>query len=181
MPVLSDYRLRVFHESDLKQVLKWRNSERIRQCMYSDHVISWEEHVNWFHRLQKDPAAEFLIFEFQTRPAGVVSFSNINSTHKRCSWGFYLGETDLPKGSGVALGYLGLHYGFEKIGCRKICGEVLASNEASVRFHRKLGFVQEGRFEKHVYKHGQFEDVLSFACFYEDWVKNKEMIRKEYL
>ncbi|MFY0543168.1 UDP-4-amino-4,6-dideoxy-N-acetyl-beta-L-altrosamine N-acetyltransferase [Brevibacillus sp. H7] len=180
MPRLSEYSLRAFVEADLEQVLLWRNSDRVRQHMYSDHLISWEEHVNWFHRMRNDHTHECLIFEYQNRPVGVVSFSNIDTKHMRCTWGFYLGETDIPKGSGLAMGLLGLSYGFETIGSRKICGEVLASNDASIRFHQKLGFVQEGHFVNHIYKNGHFEDVLSFACFSEDWGKHRENIMQRY-
>ncbi len=180
MPLLSDYSLRALEELDLEKVLQWRNSNRVRQHMYSDHLISWEEHSNWFHRMRNDRTSDSLIFEFQKRPVGLVTFSKIDSKHKRCMWGFYLGETDVPKGSGMAMGILALTYGFETIGSRKICGEVLASNTVSIRYHLNLGFVQEGYFVKHICKNAQFEDVLSFSCFFEDWVKNREALAQRF-
>ena len=40
MPKPKDYQLRIMSESDLEMVLDWRNSDRVRQNMYTDCLIS---------------------------------------------------------------------------------------------------------------------------------------------
>ena len=164
--------LRPIDEQDLETILKWRNSERVRANMYTDHIISMAEHKNWFERYKLQEKARYLLFEIDGRAVGLVYFTDLDEANEKAYWGFYLGETDVPKGSGTAMGFLGLDYAFNVLKLRKLCGEAFAFNEASRRFHAKLGFYEEGRFCKHVLKGGEYEDVVSFALFRDQWLTN---------
>ena len=168
-----DCNLRPIEWDDLEKILEWRNSERIRSNMYSDHIISLEDHRAWFENLKLHSTSIYLSFEVQNQLAGLVYFTDIDTKNSKSNWGFYLGEENLPKGSGTAMGVLGLEYAFIQLKIRKLCGEAFSFNNASSRFHKKLGFVEEGRFIKHVLKRGIFEDVVSFALFREDWMNNR--------
>ncbi len=168
--------LRPAMRQDLDKLLEWRNSERIRVNMYTDHLINKEEHAAWFERLEKNRSARTLVFEVDGRPLGVVNISRIDDQNGTCHWGFYIGEPDAPKGSGTAMGALGLDYLFDTLGIRKVIGEAFAFNEASIAFHRRLGFMEEGRFVSHVLKNGNYEDIVSFAIFREGWKARKETL-----
>jgi UDP-4-amino-4,6-dideoxy-N-acetyl-beta-L-altrosamine N-acetyltransferase len=135
-----------------------------------------EEHRAWFERLRKDPAPTFLIFEFRDKPIGVVNVTQIDGRNEKCYWGFYIGDPEAPPGSGTALGYFGLNYIFDVLKIRKLCAEAFAFNEASIRFHKRLGFVEEGLLARHVQKNGRYEDVIPFALFAEDWAVHKSRI-----
>ena len=162
-------RLRPMADSDLDTVLLWRNSDRIQSMMYTDHEISSDEHRAWFTRVSHNRNSRHLIFEYDGRPAGVVNVTDIDERNRRCHWGFYLGETGLPKGCGAAMGALALEFMFEQLGLNKVVGEVLAHNEQSMHYHSRLGFVEEGRLSRHVFRHGSFEDVIIFAHFADRW------------
>jgi UDP-4-amino-4,6-dideoxy-N-acetyl-beta-L-altrosamine N-acetyltransferase len=176
MPRREDYRLRPIAEGDLDMVLRWRNSDRIRGNMYTDHIITVGEHRSWFLRLRGQPVATFLIFEYCGKPIGIVNVTNIDGKNEKCSWGFYIGDPEAPPGSGTALGYFGLNYIFEILKIRKLCAEAFAFNEASIRFHKRLGFVEEGRFIKQILKNNRYEDIVSFALFSEDWQRHKPRV-----
>lgn len=165
----ASYRLRPMTESDLEQVFSWRNSERVRKYMYTDHLISYAEHRAWFSGISKDPGSIHLIFEFETRPVGVVNITQIDTVNRRCHWGFYLGVDDLPKGVGSAMGFCALQFMFSELSMRKITGEVLSFNASSLRFHERLGFTEEGIFKQHVIKSGVPVDVVVLAIFDCDW------------
>lgn len=173
-----DFRIRLMQETDLDTVMNWRNSERIRMVMFNDHLISQEEHRAWFKRFNDEGNAFCFIFEINGRPVGVVNVERIDKRNSKCYWGFYLGESDVPKSSGTKMGYLALKYIFEELNIRKLCSEVLASNLQSIRFHKKLGFVREGLFIKHVSKNGRFEDVIAMALFASEWKKQKETLEE---
>jgi UDP-4-amino-4,6-dideoxy-N-acetyl-beta-L-altrosamine N-acetyltransferase len=169
----NDCLLRPLSQGDLDLVLAWRNSDRVRSCMYTDHLISPEEHRLWFEATREAEFPCTLVFEYRGEPAGMKSISRIDRTSNRCHWGFYLGERELPRGAGSAMGFLALEYIFERQGFRKLCAEAFAFNEGSLRYHARLGFLQEGRFAAHVLKNGQYHDVLSFALFRETWLSGK--------
>lgn len=178
MPSREDCNIRPISESDLEQVLRWRNSERIRANMYTDHLISWEEHQAWFMKLKEDQTAVYLIFEFLQRPVGFTYFTCIDSKNGKCFFGFYLGEEKMPRGIGTIMGVLGIEHAFGKMGIRKLCGETFAFNKASINLFRRLGFAEEGHFVKHILKNEKYEDVISFAILKEDWENNRRKLEE---
>lgn len=169
MPTRNDYSLRPIAEADLGKVLEWRNSERIRSNMYTDHFITLEEHRSWFDLLHKKKTDIYLVFELFQKPVGLTYFTNIDPKNGKCFWGFYLGEENLPRGTGTIMGTLGLEYAFEELHIRKLCGEAFRFNTASIGFFQRFGFVEEGHFVKHILKNGNYEDILFFALFCHEW------------
>lgn len=168
--------LRAMQLSDLEQVLQWRNSERIRNCMFNDEVISLEEHTAWFAKVKQEQKSYHLIFEYRNQPIGVVNITQLDQKNQKCYWGFYIGALDTPPGSGLAMGFYGLNYIFNELGMRKLCSEALACNIPSVNYHIKLGFTKEGQLRKHVSKKEKFEDVICLGIFKEEWQNVKQNI-----
>jgi UDP-4-amino-4,6-dideoxy-N-acetyl-beta-L-altrosamine N-acetyltransferase len=173
-----DYKLRPIQEIDIERVLDWRNSDRVRVNMYTDHIIGIEEHRAWFERMQQNETMLYLICEFKDRPIGLVYFTDIDRYNQSSFWGFYLGETDVPQGSGPAMEFLALEYAFEILNIRKLCCEVFDFNEKVIKLHKKFYFTEEGRFIKHRIKNGDYHDIVFLALFKEIWSANKDKIAK---
>ena len=180
MLIRNDYQLRPLAKSDLERVFHWRNSDRIRLNMFSDHIITMAEHSAWFDSVQLDNQNSiYRIFEFKGKPAGLVGFTDIDLKNQKCQWGFYIGEEDLPIGSGLIMGFLGVEFAFKYLKTRKLCGEVLAFNLRSINFHEKLGFLEEGRFIQHIRRNDKYEDIFYLALFQKDWENRKLTLDKE--
>jgi len=82
----------------------------------------------------------------------------------------------VPAGLGSILCILGLDYAFQKLGVRRVIGEVLASNERSLRLHERLGFVREGCSRAHVLKNGKYEDVIGYGLLADEWQTKRREI-----
>jgi len=160
-------RIRLMTVTDLQRVFSWRNHPDIRCCMYTQHEISVDEHQRWFEQASKNPYKHLLIFEAEGRPMGFIQLNQLNGG-PIAEWGFYAAP-DAPKGMGKRLGQAALGYAFKDIGMHKVCGQALAYNEASVRFHHALGFQQEGRLRDQHYDGQAFHDVLCFGLLRSDW------------
>ena len=156
-------------ESDLDLVLTWRNHPKVRRFMYSQHEISVEEHANWFARVSQDPSMHILVFEVNRTPLGYINIVQI-AIRGVADWGFYLAP-DAPKGTGRALGQAGLRYAFETAGITKLCGQALAHNQRSIRFHLNLGFQREGVLRQHHFDGQAHHDVVCFGLFARDWYR----------
>lgn len=169
MSKVKDFQLKPIRYEDLKTVLRWRNSKRIRSFMYTDHPISLEEHENWYNNMKQDDSTIVLLLFQKDRPLGLVNFSKISKEDSRCYWGFYIGEETAPKGSGTIMGILALDKIFNEVGVRKVCAEVIETNIGSFHYHKKLGFETEGRFVKHVWKDNGYLDVIPMALFANKW------------
>lgn len=173
MMFYADCHLRPLAPDDSARVLSWRNQDRVRAGMYSDHIITQDEHDRWFAAALIDPTAVYCIFEHQDRPLGFVSFTAINRVHDRCTWAFYLGEADAPRGSGAAMELLALDQVFDGIRIGKLCCEVFVLNAGVVRLHQRFGFVEEGRFVRHYRKNGEMQDIVCLARFAEGWASDR--------
>ena len=148
-------------ESDLELVLSWRNHIDVRQYMYTQHEISLTEHTNWFNKVSKDDNYNLLIFEIDSKALGFVNIHQI-AQGGIADWGFYT-SPNAPKGTGSKLGEQALDYAFNTLQLHKLCGQALDFNEASIRFHKRLGFKKEGVLEQHHFDGQKYYDVICFG------------------
>ena len=120
-------------------VLTWRNSDSVRLNMVDSHVITPSEHLAWFSRVQVDSTCRWLLYSHDERPAGVGYVTDIAAESRTAHWGFYK-SPDSPPGTGSRLCAETLDYAFGELPLDEIVGDVLATNAASIRIHRKFGF-----------------------------------------
>ena len=159
-------RVRPMVESDLPQLLAWRNDEAVRAAMFSAGLVQPEEHLRWFEAAARE-GLTLLIFEAEGEPRGFVRFA-LGRHPRVADWGFYAAP-GAPRGTGRALGRAALDLAFGPLGLHKICGEVLESNPRSVALHRALGFVQEGKRAEHHFDGSRFQAVLCFGLLARQW------------
>lgn len=157
-------------DQHLQQVLDWRNEPRVRQNMYSQHVISFAEHEAWWKSTKDRVDRRYFIFETDGTEAGFVSFTDIDPEHGTASWAFFSAK-NAPKGTGTQMEKTALKMAFEDFGLRKLCCEVLDFNSRVVGFHERFGFRVEGTLSKHKRVNGKYCDVILMAIFAEDWQK----------
>lgn len=148
-------------------VLAWRNHPAIRSYMLSQHEISLQEHRKWFERVQHDMTRQQLIVSDGTEPIGFVQFNPVIQGGI-ADWGFYA-RPDAPKGSGRKLGRAALEYAFKDLGLHKVCGQVIETNAPSIAFHKKLGFVEEGRLREQQRIGEKYHTVFCFGLLAKDW------------
>lgn len=169
----ADCRLRPMAAGDEARVLAWRNQDRVRAAMYTDHVIGGHEHARWFGSALTAADDAYLIHEHQGRPLGLVSISRVDRAHDRAEWAFYLGEADAPRGSGAAMELLALDHAFGSVGVSKLCCEVLGFNMGVVRLHKRFGFREEGMRVRHFRRGEEWHDVVLLARFAEGWAEDR--------
>lgn len=165
---VSRHRLRPMQMHDLARVLAWRNHPDVRRYMYTQRLITLDEHRAWFERASQDSDRHLLIYEQDGEPLGFVNLNVIDEEAGRAEWGFYLAP-DAPRGSGQGLGKRALAYAFTILGLHKLCGEVLADNHRSQRFHERLGFRREATFRHHFHDGNTYHNVIGFGLLAEEW------------
>ncbi len=171
------YSIRPIEPIDKDYILQWRNTERVRCNMYNDNIISQQEHDAWYSRALVDTSASYLLFLYEGRAIGLISLTNINHQHGRCSLGFYLGETDVPRRAGPAMEFMAIDYAFLTLKIRKLCGEVFTFNVRGIRLHEKFGFAHEGKFIEHYLKNGKYQDIVCLVKFGATWSEEREKLK----
>ena len=159
--------IRPLSAEDLPEVITWRNHPDVRRYMFTQHEISLEEHQSWFARVSQDSARRLLIVENAHEPIGFVQLSNV-CPGGVADWGFYA-RPDAPKGSGRKIGWAALRYAFGELGLHKVCGQAIDSNKASMAFHKKLGFKQEGALRDQQRIEGVYHTLICFGLLAHEW------------
>ena len=171
--ISDDYSIRGIREEDLKMLLSWRNSERIRSVMLTDHEITWEEHYNWFKRNEHNGPPRNLIFEYKGTPIGYIGYTEYDIEQKTCSPGAYLGVTDqdLPIDAGLVLFAAAIDYAFKILKINILRTEVFKKNKKVVRIDKILGYkiIDEHKTKKD----GKDETIYTMEMKLKDWDVSK--------
>jgi UDP-4-amino-4,6-dideoxy-N-acetyl-beta-L-altrosamine N-acetyltransferase len=154
-----------------------RNSDAVRKYMYSQHIISLEEHINWLIMLKNNPQKNivFVIFNEQKEPCGILSVTNIDLYHQKAEWAFYV-KPDERGGIGRTLEKFVLSYVFDDLKLNKLNCEVLYDNQVVINLHHKFFFQTEGVRRSHCFKENVFCDVVLMGITKQDYINNLEKI-----
>jgi UDP-4-amino-4,6-dideoxy-N-acetyl-beta-L-altrosamine N-acetyltransferase len=167
---MNDIQLISLNESHLEKVRGWRNSEEVSKYMYTSDQITAEQQKNWFDKIQQDPSQRYWIIHYDGRDLGLASIYALKPTFKTCYWAFYLGDTSVRgAGIGAKVEYNILKTVFDEMGLNKLLCEVFVFNDAVIKMHEKFGFRRESYFREHIFKDGQFQDVIGLAMLKREW------------
>lgn len=174
--------LRDVRPDDKDRILGWRNLPDVSRYMYTDHLITAEEHEKWFQAAQNDTTRRCWIIVCDGQDVGLANVYQLDRRNLRCYWAFYVASPDVRgKGVGSVVEYLVLRGVFDEMKLNKLCCEVLASNEAVIDMHKSFGFRQEGLFREHVIKGEVPADIVCLAMLRSEWVSLRSGIERRLL
>lgn len=157
-------------EAQQFELLSIRNQQIIRESSYSSHVIANNEHLRWVEQLQTDPSLTFYAVTYEGRIVGGVGLRNMDAKCQTAEWSFYVSESAIGQGIGLALGVGALDMFFGMLQLKSVVGEALIANEASMAYHRKLGFQQISQQQHLVQPGNRMEDIAVFSLSSVDWI-----------
>ncbi|GBL04610.1 GNAT family N-acetyltransferase [Glaciecola sp. KUL10] len=137
--------LRPIEESDLEQLLEWRNRHDIRIMMKNQGLISFDSHVAWFKALGTKSTQQHFAIDYKSTLIGSANVSLIESTSDSTQMqfepGLYIGHEGY-KGNIVAFApSLVLNdYCFDYLGAKRLVATVLLQNKAAIAYNTKLGY-----------------------------------------
>jgi UDP-4-amino-4,6-dideoxy-N-acetyl-beta-L-altrosamine N-acetyltransferase len=164
--------IRSMTEDDLPMVLAWRNHPEVRRYMFTQHEISFAEHTQWFMRVVQDNTRRLLIVQEQGSPIGYVQFSNVEPGGV-ADWGFYA-RPAAAKGTGSKLGASALDHAFGQLKLHKVCGQAIDTNQASIRFHERLGFKREAVLRDQKRMNDQYQTLICFGLLAHEWQAHEQ-------
>ena len=159
--------------NDLKLVREWRNSELVRSKMYTNHIISEDEHTNWWSKVSIQTDFVAYIFEDSMKPTGFLSFSDIDWQRKQCSWGCYVAPGS-KIGIGAKLEFLALDEAFFQLSMKVLMCEVLALNSSVINMHKHFGFEVHSRSQRIV--SGVEQEIVQMGIESESWSLQRALL-----
>jgi RimJ/RimL family protein N-acetyltransferase len=168
--------LRPVKRADVPLFMKWFIDPEVTQylSMYLPMTEMAEE--KWIEDVGTARASSdiILVIEAQigetSRAIGTIGLHRINQKDSCATFGIAIGEKDFwGQGLGTEATRVLLKYGFEQVNLHRISSTVYDFNERSYRMHKKVGFKEEGRRRKAIYKNGLFRDLIEFGFLKDEW------------
>ncbi len=169
--------LRQIRREDLEMIMEWRMRPDITKFMYTDPVLTIEKQIEWFESSKLDKNNMHFIIESDGQPIGVLNIADIDRKNRKCSWGYYVAVKEKRSLKlALALEWNVYDYVFDTLGLNKLVGEVFAFNKGVIRMHQMCGSRIEGERKKHIFKNGEYYDIVETGICKEEW----EEIRRKY-
>ncbi|MBU5441002.1 UDP-4-amino-4,6-dideoxy-N-acetyl-beta-L-altrosamine N-acetyltransferase [Paenibacillus sp. MSJ-34] len=162
-----------FKEEHLEQVLTWRTRPEVTQYMFTDIEYNIKKQLQWFQSISNDQTSKYWIAALNGVHIGLVSLNEIDLRNKRCSWGYYIGESSYRMIGGMIAPYI-YNYVFDQLGLKKITGMVMEGNINIRKMHEFHGCREVGVYKEHVYKNDRYHDVYLYELLDRDWRVQKE-------
>lgn len=159
-------------------VRNWRNSENVSKYMYTNHYITREEHQQWIRKLKTENTAKTWIIEYNKKPVGLVSLSDIDYINKTVDWGFYIADEDARgKGIGSVALYKLMEYVFDEMKFSRMHTKVLENNHVAIKLYEKFCFKKEGIFKQQLIRDGKYIEVILMGIMQKEWINMKEKLK----
>jgi RimJ/RimL family protein N-acetyltransferase len=169
--------LRPVRRTDISLFLRWFNDPEVTQYLglYLPMTEMGEE--KWIEESAGSRAGSdvHLVIEALIKDSGMaigtIGLHQINPKDRTATFGIAIGEKDYwSQGLGTDAARTLIRYGFEQLNLHRINSTVYDFNERSYRMHKKVGFQEEGRRRKAIFKNGQYRDLVEFGFLRDEWL-----------
>lgn len=135
----SKIKLRDAEPSDVDVTFSWASDSSIRAFSFTQHKITWREHVQWFQSKLEDRDCVYLLAELGGQLVGSVRF---DISEQQAIINYLVSPQFQGNGVGQAILTNGLEILFTRQAhLKKVIGYVMKSNGASIRIFLNLGFL----------------------------------------
>ena len=129
------------------EVLAWRNHDDIRPHMYTQEIISLQDHTAFIDSLShRNDKAYFIVIK-NSNPIGVIDLTEITQTS--ASLGLYANPISDRKGIGRIILRALIRYAFETLHLTTLYLECFEENEKAQALYKKFALTETKRSVKH--------------------------------
>ncbi len=126
----------------------------------------------WLQKIADSKDSDMIRFAMENLDGVTVGWVTLHSRdQKNGTFGFGVAVYRDHRGNGYAVDAVRtvLKYGFWEQRYQKCNSMCLHSNDASIRVHEKLGFIQEGRIRRSCFYNGTYHDDVLFGMTREEF------------
>ncbi|MGL4449687.1 MAG: GNAT family N-acetyltransferase [Sarcina sp.] len=168
--------LRSYKKEDLKKALEYINDYKITKNLSLDAIfpVSLEAEEEFIKRSCEKKIDMTYNFALESIETGeYIGGCGINKTdlkNRNCTIGVFIGDQELwGQGYGTDAMEVLIHYIFNELNFEKIKLSVYSFNDRALKCYTNLGFIEEGRLKKEIFREGKYYDVILMAMFREDY------------
>ncbi len=113
----------------------------------------------------------FVIENNEGKAVGFIITFDCDSRMGTFKYGIFMTDDAKGRGYGSEAVRIMLNYYFNELRYNKVNVYIYDFNEASVKFHEKLGFIKEGRLRQMAYSNGSYHDTYFYGMLREEFNK----------
>lgn len=157
--------LRAINLGDIEQLHKWANSPELWKQLGGWHFPYSRHNTEQWVRSINNNDMNNQIYAIETEGHGLIGTANlvdIDWKNRNAFHGMMLGDKD-TRGKGYAQDAVMaiMRYSFDELGLRRLDGDMISSNKASVNFYTKrCGWEVEGTKKDWFYRGGGYFDKV---------------------
>lgn len=158
--------LRPWHINDLESLVKYANNPKIPRYMTDTfpHPYLPENGKNFIELATKDTPIHIFAIEIEGEAVGGIGIHPQGDIlRKNAELGYWIAEPFWGKGIITQAVKQMLDFAFDTYDINRVFARPFGTNLGSQKVLEKAGFVLEGRFEKTIFKNGEYEDELFYA------------------
>ena len=183
--------LRAIEESDLAQLLAWRNRPQLRRYFREFRELNSTQQRAWFdNKVNGDAGTRMFAIVDETegrllgesspgrllgenskrRLLGACGLCYIDAVNRTADFSLYIGADDLyiddrlAPDAAVTL----IRYAFDELGLNRLWSEIYAFDAAKAAFFNRLGFALDGRHRQTHWAEGAWHDSMYYSLLAND-------------
>ncbi len=155
--------------NDYHLILDWRNSEDVRPYMQYQKIITLEEHLSWFYKIDNELNYYFIGY-FNDEPFGVYNIKDVDFKENCGEGGLFLKDKSFWEGDVAIRGNFALaDFCFNVLNLDYTYCHILKDNKKAINFNKQQGLVLDESFISET----SIRMTLLSSDFYK---KNKKLI-----
>lgn len=155
--------LRLITHEDTDNILKWRNSSRVRNNFLDQRLFTKEGHRYWLENyVFTGKVVQFIIIDNEAnKDIGSIYLRDINREHEKAEYGIFIGDEEgLGKGYATEAGRIVVEFAKRELKLHRLYLKVLYENKGAIKSYEKVGFQEEGILKDEVFLGGKYHNIV---------------------
>ena len=165
--------LRAIEESDLAQLMSWRNNPEFRQFFRETAEINTNRQAQWFDMINRSdsPHVMFSIVNNESNELlGACGLCYIDLINRSADFSIYIGFDNLyiDRLFAVDAANLLMRYGFDVMNLHRLWAEIYSIDDKKNTFFQAIGFKQDAVFRETYWHRGKWHDSIFYSILESD-------------
>lgn len=176
------FSIRYAGEEDLSFITEIRLDPEVQDNVGTLLITNKQKQKEWFNKTCADSTKMYLIFEetgLIDDKIGYVRMTDIDYVNKSVCVGADIYKNYRGKGYTKNLYPLIFDLCFNKLNMNRLWLFVLETNERAIYVYKKMGFKEEGRQRKAIYKNGKYLDYIMMSIIREEYYEGERKLGTE--
>jgi len=169
IPTPKTHGLKLICDSDHEFLVELHNDPEVLRNVTNPTPITLISHLEWWEKISKDQKQLRMIYTVDDDPVGLAKFINIDHVNKNCVLGADIHKTHRKQGHAKHMWRLMLEKCFDDMCLYRVSLTTASFNVVGQHVYRKLGFLEEGRLIRSLYRDDHYYDQICMYLLREDW------------